>query len=294
MQAMLPELLGIGKRARGDLIQTNTLGTSTMDVVIQDNTFQNAHTSSLGGGIAITGGSANSNINLTYDVSPTSPGLQTFKEAVVSAIFADIGNGQGTITGNISDNVIGVPSSAGSGSIEGGGIAVGAATADNPGDPGGRTNMTHTVTIHNNTIREITGFAGIRIRANKSADLHATVTNNSVTAVNGAFSTAALSMIVGGGAVGDDAVMCVDLRNNILDGSGIPASAVPLGAVSFDQISAFAHYNLPQYAGGANGASANIETYLTGRGNVLSITPGFPLVEAGFTLGVTGTGTTCP
>ncbi|PLY01017.1 MAG: hypothetical protein C0623_06400, partial [Desulfuromonas sp.] len=73
-------------------------------------------------------------------------------------------------------------------------------------------------------------------------------------------------------------------------------------AVFLDQLSATANYNLPGYAGSANGefntfgpvgtASTNIDTYLNGLGNVMINGP-FPLfpgggVDASLVNGVTG------
>ncbi len=83
--------------ARGDMVETNALGTSNQDVTIQDNTFSNGHGNSLGGGITLTGGSAASNITVVYSVSDN-----TFTGAAGSAITANYINGAGTVTGTIS------------------------------------------------------------------------------------------------------------------------------------------------------------------------------------------------
>ena len=259
--------------ARGDLVQANALSTSVMDVTIRDNTFQNAHTNSSGGGITISGGAAGSNITLTYDISGTTPGAQTFRDAVSSAITANIVNGAGTVTGTIRNNRIGVLGQAGSGSSGGGaGITVGT-----------NASVTHTVMIDNNTIRQVNGTnAGIDVFANGASVLNATITNNTVAQLEG-FTLAALYTLSGGATLTDTASMCLDARTNTFD-----ASASFGFDIFVDQISSSASYRLPGYVGGPNDAGA-IQSFLAGQNTVNP-----SAVDAFSAKNVTGTGTSCP
>jgi hypothetical protein len=263
--------------ARGDLIQANALGTSTMDVVIRDNTFQNAHTNSLGGGITLSGGSATSDITFTYDVSGSSPNSQTFRDAESSAITVNIVNGAGTATGTIRNNKIGVSGVAGSGSSTGSGIAIGS-----------NVNVTHTVTIDNNDIDGISGFAGIDLNASSGSPvIYATITNNVINEL-GSGAYAGLYTMSGGSGASDTALICADIRSNTLD-----ASAASGGLdYDIDQLgSSSSSYNFPGYSGPATpGASPNaLDTFL-GAQNTISGSGG----DSSTATNVTGTGSSCP
>ncbi|MEE9296351.1 MAG: hypothetical protein V3W34_15510, partial [Phycisphaerae bacterium] len=259
--------------ARGDLIQANALGTSTLNVTIQDNTFQNAHTNSLGGGVTISGGSASSVINLTYDISGTAPGAQTFRDAVSNAITANIVNGAGTVTGRIQNNNIGVSGIPGSGSSAGSGIAVGA---------GGT--VSHTVTIDDNSIVGVASSgAGIDVVANGDSTVNATITDNSATQFSG-FPLAALNTISGGGST-DTASMCADIKNNTFS---VNPALFPLGDIFTDQISSSASYRFPGYVGPAVGGPV-LDSFLAGQ-NTLGANGAFTAAAQN----VTGTGTSCP
>jgi uncharacterized repeat protein (TIGR01451 family) len=273
--------------ARGDLFQANGLGTSTVDVVFTNNTLSNNHPNivSGGGGTTFSGGSATAVINYTYVISGN-----TFRDALGNAITANFINGSGTVNGTIENNTIGVAGVSASGSSQGAGISVGAAQ-----------NVVHTVTIRNNVVTEVQGSTGgIDIVANTDVSFNATIVGNSVT-VNGSFPFTALYTILGGGTGVEIGTACLDIRNNTFDASSVAFAG---NAVFLDQISSLANYNLPGYAGSPNGefmggtASANIHTYLAGRGNVMvnGPFPGFPGggVDAGLVVGVTGVGSGCP
>ncbi len=275
--------------ARGDLLQTNAIGNSTMDIVVRDNTFENTHPNivSAGGGITLSGGSGGGNINVTYDVFGTTFGDQTFRDAEGNAITINYLNGAGTVTGTVENNTIGVTGVTGSGSATQSGMLIGS---------GG--SLTHTVTINNNDVRSIGGWAGMDLSANSSSTLNATITNNTIDEMSG-FVLAGMYLLAGGGA-SDTSTLCSDIRNNTVDAGGASFAS----SMFFDQISVSANHNLPQYSGSPHGefgspntgtASVDIESYLLGRGN--SLTAGgsaFFNVDASLVQGVTGIGTTCP
>jgi hypothetical protein len=258
--------------SRGDHIQTNALGTSTMDVVIQDNTFQNAHANSLGSGITISGGSSTSNITLTYDISGTTPGSQTFRDSVSNAITVNIVNGSGTATGTIRNNKIGVSGTPGSGSSAGSGIAIGA-----------NVNVVHTVTIDNNDISQIAGFAGIDLNAsNGSPTVNATITNNAIDWFSG-FAWVGIYTMSGGAGSGDTAVVCLDIRSNTVNAGSLGYYYI------IDQLGASASsYNFPGYVGPTTGGAA-LDAFLTGQN---TLNGGW--WDSSVAVNVTGAGTGCP
>jgi hypothetical protein len=258
--------------SRGDMVQCNAIDLSIMDCVIRDNTFNNTHPSSLGGGVTISGGGLGSNIIMTYDVSSFA-GTQTFNGAVGSAITANFISGIGLINGAIDGNVIGTSGVLNSGSSTGDGILVGATG-----------NQAHTALVQNNVIRRVSGFAGIDILSNidNPTELRATIINNFVSELDG-FTFAGLYAIIGGGTGLETGTTCLDIRSNNFD-----ATAVAGFGMAFDQISPASNYNLPQYAGAPNAATADIGMYLDARMNV-----SIPTIDASPVLGVTGIGVDC-
>jgi hypothetical protein len=286
--------------ARGDMIQTNALGTSTQDITIQNSIFDNAHSNTVsgGGGITLSGGGATSVIDVDYIVDNS-----VFSGADGNAITANFLSNAGTADGVIQGNAIGT-GTPGSGSLGGSGIAVGA--EKNGAISGG--DLVHTVLIDDNTILGVDGFAGISVNSSRGdasnrAEVNATISNNDVSGLGG-FALSAVYLLTGGSAgSGDFASVCADVQNNVIfDASGGPFAG---NAVYFDQISTDANYNLPGYAGSANGefagppgtASFDIDAYLVGRVNPMTNGPAAVFaggVDAGLVTGVTGAGTTCP
>ena len=272
--------------ARGDMVQTNALGNSSQNVTVQNSTFNNAHPNivTAGGGITLSGGEASSNIGVTYNLSGN-----TFSGADGNAITVNYITGAGTANGTISDNDIGMSGTPGSGSLSGSGILVGT---------GGT--VTHTTSISGSTIVEVAGFAGMELIANGASTMNATINgNNSVSQLGGSVFTG-LYLLVGGGS-GDTATSCLLVDNNTFDASGGSSSS---NAVTLDQVSSSANFNLPSYPGSANGenfggtASTDVDTYLSGRGNGMTNGP-FPIfltgdVDATNAQGITNTGSTCP
>ena len=274
--------------ARGDMIQANAVGSSAMDVVITDNTFNNTHPAILsgGGGITLSGGGAAASITYTYEISGSTPGAQSFRGALGNAITVNFVSGAGTVIGAIRNNDIGATGVAGSGSMQGSGIAVGVSQ-----------NMTHITTIDSNRIRGVDGFAGIDLAANTNATLNATISNNVITELGG-FAFSALYILFGG-AGSETGTANSAISNNVLDAGGAMSGS---NAVTFDQISTLGHHNLPGYAGTGTGesgalctagtASGDIGGYLAGRGNTMT-NGAFPAVagsgvDATLVCGVTG------
>jgi len=279
--------------ARGDMFQANTIDNSTMDVIVEDNSFQNSHSNivSAGGGITLSGGGMGSNFNMTYLIRGTTPGSQAFTGADGNAITVNFVSGAGTAIGTIQNNSIGLSGASGSGSLAASGIMVGASQ-----------NVAHTSTIDSNTIREVDGFGGIDLIANVDGTMNVTVTNNHVADMGG-FSIAALTALFGGNNT-ETGTLCLDVRNNTFDASGGPSTA---NAVYLDQISTLGQYNLPGYVGSGNGefatcgagtASVDIDVLLNSNGNTMTngAFPLFPAIgtDASIVCGVTGSGTTCP
>jgi hypothetical protein len=235
--------------ARSDLFQANALGTATLSVTLQDNTFQNAHANivSGGGGVTIAGGDATSDITVTYNVSGTTPGSQTFTGAKGNALTVNFVDGAGTATGTIQNNAIGQTGLEGSASTEGSGISVGV---------GGT--LTHSVTIGANTILGVgtttpadAGFAGIEALALGVSKLSLTVTGNTIDEVAGAV-VAGVYLLTA-----DTAEMCADIQDNTVDAGGAAAAVDLFG----DQ--AGGTYGFPGFSGTTGGTA--LDTFLGGQ-----------------------------
>lgn len=279
--------------ARGDMVQCNGTGASTLDCVLEDNTFENGHSNivSGGGGVTVSGGGAGSNIIQTYDVSGTAPSGQTIIGAEGNSLTINYVGGTGNVTGNVMNNQIGVAGMPGSGSVQGAGILMGASQS-----------VVHNTTVDSNSVWGVTGSLGaIELVANVDVPFNATVTNNSVDEMGGFALTALYTLF--GGAGNETGTACLDIRDNTLDASDASSSG---SAIFMDQISATGHYNLPGYQGSPNGefgfgcapgtASEDIALYETARGNALidGAIVTFPGVDARSVCGVTGFGTACP
>jgi VCBS repeat-containing protein len=277
--------------ARADLLDVNALGTSTQNITLKDNNFTNTDLNTLSGagGVLLHGGG--SNINVTYDVENNH-----FTGAVGSAFNASYNPVAGSIAGYIGGNVIGVHDgiSGTEGSSSGGdGITVGLEKEPGAGD------ATYLVTVENNQVYDIAGgLAGISVSSSGGdaahpATVEATVTNN-IVAELGDFTLAAFYASVGAQGSGDFSKLGLSMHDNVLDASGATFGD---NAIFLDQGSTDAHYYFPGYAGSPDGefnggtASADLDTYLGGQGNVMT-NGGFASfpggVDAGVVTGVTG------
>ena len=251
--------------ARGDLLQTSAFGNSSQNIVISNNNFINGQASSVGGGINLSGGGTGTNIAVDYRVEDN-----LFTGAKVSAISANYTQQAGIVRGYISGNTIGVDDGVATsqGSSGGLGIFAGLEKEDGAGD------ASYYLIIADNDIHDIAGFAGIGLHSNggdatDTATVEAIIHDNVVDEM-GSTAWAALYAMVGGTGV-DFATFGLEIDDNVFDATGAQYNAVYLDQISFD-----AHYYFPGYAGSPDGeymggtASADLDTYLSARGNVMT------------------------
>jgi hypothetical protein len=262
--------------ARGDQLQVIAAGSTTQSISVTSNTFDQSIVGALGGGVKFGGGGLN-NYNVNYTFSNN-----TMTGSTVSA-FDGLYNGlNGTITGVISGNTIGTAGSGyqnalgQTGSLQAFGIFAGI-------DKTVGGTVTYALRIENNTIRD-TADAGIVLRSNNggntgTARLEATITNNTVAEIKPTTSLGAMYLQIGGNSASgtDNALMGLNLTGNTL-------TATVNNAIIFDEVSSAARFYLPGYGGSPNGefanaffppaangtASSGINTYLAGKGNVLT------------------------
>jgi len=169
---------------------------------------------------------------------------------------------------------------------------------------GASANVQHNTTVNGNLIRGINGFAGIETIANTDVNFNATINGNTVNQMGG-FAFSAMYNILGGAGT-ETGTACLDINNNTFDASGATTGG---NAVTHDQISTAANYNLPGYGGSANGefvlaacgapgtASVDVNTHHGGNTNTMT-NGGFPFFGGGFdaslVCGHTGNGWGCP
>ena len=259
--------------AAGDLFQHNALGTVASNLVFKNNALSNNHSAISGGGGGVTiavGGSG----DLTYDID-----TNTLRGAKGSAIVVNkafgVAPGDGTATGKIRNNTIGVSGVANSGSSEGSGIHVGLLARG-----------VHTTLIDNNKIYRYTNH-GIFLQAGGSAqsvtlvahdgDLNATIQNNIIAEPNapgGGLAQNGIHLNSGtnSGGGNDNYDVCLAFSANTLTGSGALTGEDYRLRQRFDT-----DVRLPGYTGAADGSG--LAAYLA------------PLTTGAFTLGVTNTAT---
>ena len=282
--------------ARSDLLEVRALGNSTQNVSILNSHFANTHANTIGGGggVTLTGGGAGSNITVNYDVDGN-----TFTGALGNALTAVYNQQAGTVQGYIHNNTVGIGDGiAGTQGSSGGGDGIAVAL----NKTGATGNATYIVTIDANHVYDIDGGSGgITLASNgggaaSSATLEATVTNN-VVAEMGDSAFAALYVSAGGNGAGDFSKLGLELSGNHLDLGDADFGG---NAVSFSQGSTESHFYFPGYAGspdgefdaGAGTASADLDAFFTGKGNVF-VNGGFPTfpdggVDASVIHGATG------
>ena len=190
--------------ARADLIQTNALNSSTMDIVVTNTEFKNNNAAILsgGGGTLFSGGGTGSTATVTFNITGN-----TFRDSRGHALGVFKGTGTSNFSGTISNNTIGVAGVANSGTLD--------SSADISVESLGAGTMT--VLISGNTLRQY-NEEGIRLAANTGDSvLNATVIGNTVTEPGniGAFSGVYASV---GGVGGDTATI-----NLLLGSFGPPA-----------------------------------------------------------------------
>ncbi|MGB7207938.1 MAG: carboxypeptidase-like regulatory domain-containing protein [Pyrinomonadaceae bacterium] len=154
--------------SRADLIQTNALNSSTMDIVVTNTEFRNNNAAILsgGGGTLFAGGGTGSTATVTFNITGN-----TFRDSRGHALGVFKGTGTANFSGTISNNTVGVAGIPNSGTLDSSGdISVESIGAG-----------TMTVLISGNTLRQY-NEEGIRIFANSgSSVLNATVIGNTVT-----------------------------------------------------------------------------------------------------------------
>ena len=261
--------------ARGDLLNTSATGSATQDITVQNNGFNNLQAAHLGSGVSIQG-SAGTNLNIDYKIVDNE-----FTGAASSAVSANVATAAGTIRGYISGNSIGVDDGIAGSQGSTGGDGINASLLKLAG--AGSAN--YYLVIADNDIHDVVqGSGGIAIAssgggAGNGANLEAIVHDNVIDEM-GVNALAGFYALVGGTAgSGDFARLGLEMDDNVIDATGALLSAIFL-----DQISSDAHFSFPGYTGSANGeyfggtASADLDAYWTGRGNVLTNGdfPGFP------------------
>lgn len=240
--------------ARTHLVRVNLLGSAQSDVVLNANSFANAHPAIVPGlgGVALESGSGDA--GLTYQVTGNS-----FRDAVGAALAVSEGAGNGTLAGTISGNTIGVAGLANSGSAQGSGISL---TSVGGGS--------HTVAVTGNQVRQYNNH-GILLQIGDASvggngTLNAAVTGNVVTQP-GTAPTAKNGIHLNAGLItGDNPTVCVDVGGagalaNSITGSGSGGAA----GTDFRLRQRFlTTVRLPGYAG-ANGDAAAVTAYVQGR-----------------------------
>jgi VCBS repeat-containing protein len=290
--SLLLEVDGVDfQGARGDLLQVVAEDLSTQVLTISDNNFHNLQ-GGPGGGVSLGGGGPGSNIDVSFAVEDNS-----FTGANGTALAIIYGQQAGAVNGNIEGNTIGTDDGVadGSGSVSGAGIFVALEKAPGAGD------ASLTVSIVDNGVHDIDGFAAVELRSNggdasNPAVLEATVSGNTIDEL-GDFAFTALYALVGGSALsGDFAELGLDLDNNVIDAGGADFGA---NAVYLQQVSSDSHFYFPGYSGSPDGeftaapgtASADLDAFFAANGNVMT-NGGFPTfaggVDAGVITGATG------
>ena len=254
--------------AKGDLMQVLSTGSTTQTILIQSNTFHNAHSAIIsgGGGIAITGGGTNINIDYLIDAN-------SFKGMRSSAIFSSYGGISGTISGLITNNTQGTANGvydttqALRGSMEGM-FFFGGVDAKQLGSTG---NVNYALRIEGNTIRDINGAAGIFIRSNQQdsggqARVEATITNNTIAEV-GINVAGGIYLQPGGASLNNDkGTLGANISNNNINLTGGAGDAVV-----FDQASTIATFYMPGYTSAPSANPNTLANFLINtKGNVFT------------------------
>ena len=264
--------------AKGDLLQVLANGSTTQTIVVQNNNFINAHTAQIsgGGGIALTGGGTNINVDYLVDNN-------VFKGMRSSAIFSSYGgvsgnisglvtnNKQGTANGSFDVNTAAPPATANvnRGSQEGmfffGGI-----DAKQMGSTG---NINYALKIDGNTIRDVNGIAGIMLRSNQQdsggqARTEATISNNTM-AEMGPGIAGGIYLIPGGASLNNDkGTIGANISSNNINFT-VGGASTTGDAVVFDQAGVPATFYMPGYTSAPSADPNTLANFLKNtKGNV--------------------------
>jgi len=258
--------------AKGDLIHVLANGSTTQTITIQNNNFINAHTAQIsgGGGISLTGGGTNINVDYVVDNN-------VFKGMRSSAIFSSYGGVSGTISALVTNNQMGTAngvydtSQANRGSMEGmfffGGI-----DAKQLGSTG---NVNYALRIEGNTIRDVNGIAGILIRSNQQdsggqARTEVTIANNTM-AEMGPNIAGGIYLQPGGASLNNDkGTIGANITNNNINFT-IGGASASGDAVVFDQAGVPATFYMPGYTSAPSANPNTLATFLKNtNGNVFT------------------------
>jgi hypothetical protein len=240
--------------SRTNQLRVSLAGAAQSDVLISGNTFANTHPAIApgAGGVVLenTGGSP----TLTYTVSGNA-----IRGALGSALVVHEGIGEGTFSGTISGNTIGLAGVTNSGSAQGSGISLIGLGAG-----------THTVAVTNNQVRQYNNY-GVLLQIGDASfgghgTLNATVTGNTIAEPGTApFSKNGIHLNAGLTS-GDDPQVCLDIGGagalaNSITGSGSGGAA----GTDFRLRQRFlTTVRLPGYAG-ANNDNAAVTAFVQGR-----------------------------
>lgn len=235
----------------GDAFDMLAQGTSTGDLIFQNNTVHNGNVSPVSGStnVAVGGG------NFTYNISNNS-----FRGAAGAAVAVDeSGSLVGNVSGTIDNNQIGASGVTNSGSSQGSGIFVQQAGAG-----------TSTTRVSNNTIRQINGTQAILIQASDASagggngTLNATVIGNNIQEEGSLAATRTAMNFNIGTVAGDAHTVCLQIG-----GSGAEENSI----TNFDSNRYRVQHRfnttvrMPGYAGGAYDVAA-VGSYLTPRNDI--------------------------
>lgn len=231
------------------------------DIIINNNTLTNNHPNKLGSDFGILIGST-SNANVTYQVDGNS-----VRDAGGSGIEVDrLAGGSGSMTGSITNNIVGVSGTANSGSFAGSCIFVGLV--------GSGTTATHTSTVSGNTLRQFTNYGiGITNSGTGQGYLNLTITNNNIAepspnSVSGGFPTSAIRATLGvsSGPPAHDGKTCLDIFSNTINQTGTSISA---------EIRVFGRFSSKTaiLGLGLSGASSNPDIFIANK-NTITVAPG--------------------
>lgn len=255
--------------ARGDHFQLAAGGTVASDLVFTGNAVSNNHANVLGGGGVITVTVENS-ADMTYNISSNTIRDSKGSALIVGKAFG-MAPGNGTMSGRIESNTIGVSGVANSGSSEGSGIDVGLLARG-----------THTTLIKSNQIRRYSNH-GILVTAGGASQsvtgvlhdgaLNVTIQGNTIAEPNapgGGLAQNGVHLNSGTNSTGgnDAYAVCMAIgdpsdasKKNTLTGSGA------LGGTDYRLRQRFdTTVRLPGYTGASTGPpNADLTTYLTPR-----------------------------
>ncbi len=278
--------------ARGDLFQLSLLGTSTGDLVFQNNTLRNSHPSIAtgGGGVTITSGNnVGTGANLTVSMTGN-----TFRDAVGHAVLVVKSTDPGTLRLTFDGNAIGVAGTPNSGSSEGSALRV---------QNAGLGTVTSLITnnrifqYNNHGIEMITGGGASAM----SGALNATITANTISNPGTTAAAAAIAKngvhLNAGTVPGDTYAVCTNIGGagalaNALSNAGAPNDMMLGGEDIRLRQRQSTTVTLPGYAG-SNTDTIAVNTYLVGRNGA----DGTPSATSSFSSPPGGgylTGSSCP